>query len=147
MRWHSAQEIVMNSRCLIVVAALAGAAALVPTAASAKTMKECAAQWDQMKASHQTGGMKYRDFTKQCMSGAAAPAPTTATAPPPPRPAPATTTAKPATGSPGRQAMIARERACGAEWKADKAAGKIPAGQKWPQYWSECDKRKKAQGM
>ena len=32
--------------------------------------------------------------------------------------------------------MIARERACGADWKADKAAGKIPAGMKWPQYWS-----------
>jgi hypothetical protein len=43
--------------------------------------------------------------------------------------------------------MIARERACGGEWKADKAAGKIQAGMKWPQYWSECDKRKKAQGM
>ena len=47
----------------------------------------------------------------------------------------------------GRQAMIARERACGAEWKADKAAGKIEAGMKWPQYWSACDKRKKAEGM
>ncbi len=47
----------------------------------------------------------------------------------------------------GRQAMIARERACGAEWKADKAAGKIPAGMKWPKYWSACNKRKKAQGM
>ena len=141
----------MNSRCLILVAVLASAAALVPAAASAKTMKECAAQWDQMKAANQTGGMKYRDFTKQCMSGAApapstpvtaAPAPTTAA------PAPAAGAATPtATGKTGRQAMIARERACGADWKADKAAGRIPAGQKWPQYWSECDKRKKAQGM
>ena len=43
--------------------------------------------------------------------------------------------------------MYARERACGAEWKAEKAAGKIPAGQKWPQYWSACNKRKKAEGM
>jgi hypothetical protein len=87
------------------------------------------------------------------MAGTAAPsAPTTAapaTAAPAPAatPAPATTTAKPATGSAGRQAMIARERACGAEWKADKAAGKIQAGMKWPQYWSACDKRKKAEGM
>ena len=146
----------MNSRCLIVVAALAGAAALVPAASvtvQAKTMKECAAQWDQMKAAKQTGGMKYRDFSKQCMSGAAVPqanAPAVAPAAPSSGPASAATaptTTKPATGSPGRQAMIARERACGAEWKADKAAGKIPAGQKWPQYWSECDKRKKAQGM
>jgi len=134
----------MNSRCLIVMAALAGAAALVPVAAQAKTMKECAAEWDKMKAANQTGTMKYRDFTKQCMSGTAAPAPA---APAAAAPAPATTTAKPATGSPGRQAMIARERACGADWKADKAAGRVPAGMKWPQYWSECDKRKKALGM
>jgi hypothetical protein len=138
----------MNSRCLILVAVLASAAALVPAAASAKTMKECAAQWDQMKAANQTGGMKYRDFTKQCMSGAApvgaAPAPAVpSTAAPAPAPAPAAGAA----GKTGRQAMVARERACGAEWKADKAAGRIPAGQKWPQYWSECDKRKKAQGM
>ena len=123
----------MNSRCLILLTVLASAAAFAP-AAQAKTMKECAAEWDKMKAANQTSGMKYRDFTKQCMSGTAAPAP-------------ATTTAKPATGSPGRQAMIARERACGAEWKADKAAGRIQAGMKWPQYWHECDARKKAQGM
>ena len=139
----------MNSRCLIVVAALASAAALAPVAAQAKTLKECAAQWDQMKAANQTRGMKYRDFTKQCMSGAAAPvgaAPAPAT-PTTAAPASAAGAAKPATGSPGRQAMIARERACGAEWKADKAAGRIQAGMKWPQYWHECDARKKAQGM
>jgi hypothetical protein len=135
---------------LIVVAVLASAAALAPVAAQAKTMKECAAEWDKMKAAKQTGGMKYRDFSKQCMAGGAAPVgaapapsvPTTAA--PAPAPGAGATTA---TGKTGRQAMVARERACGAEWKADKAAGKIPAGQKWPQYWSECNKRKKAQGM
>jgi transcription elongation factor len=143
----------MNNRCLIALAALAAAATLAPVAAQAKTMKECAAEWDKMKAANQTGGMKYRDFTKQCMSGAAAPvgaAPSPATpttAAPAPAAGAATTTAKPATGSPGRQAMIARERACGAEWKADKAAGKIQPGMKWPQFWHECDARKKAQGM
>jgi len=139
----------MNSRCLIALGALASVAALVPVAGQAKTLKECAAQWDQMKAANQTGGMKYRDFTKQCMSGAAAPvgaAPAPA-APATAAPAPAAGAAKPVTGSPGRQAMIARERACGAEWKADKAAGRIQAGMKWPQYWHECDARKKAQGM
>jgi hypothetical protein len=143
----------MKNICLIASAFLAGAlvsgVALAP--AQAKTMKECAAEWDKMKAAKQTGGMKYRDFSKQCMAGTAAPSAPTTAAPAPattPAPAPATTTAKPApTGSAGRQAMIARERACGAEWKADKAAGKIQAGMKWPQYWSDCDKRKKAQGM
>ncbi len=140
----------MNSRCLMLVAAVAGAALLAPIAAQAKTMKECAAEWDQMKAAKTTGGMKYRDFSKQCMAGGAAPvgaapAPATPTTAAPTPPAGAATPS--AAGKTGRQAMVARERACGAEWKADKAAGKIPAGQKWPQYWSECDKRKKAQGM
>jgi hypothetical protein len=142
----------MNSRCLIVLAALAAAATLAPATAQAKTMKECAAEWDKMKAANQTGTMKYRDFTKQCMSGTAAPqagtpAPAPTTAAPAPAAGAATTTAKPATGSPGQQAKIARQRACGAEWKADKAAGKIQAGMKWPQYWRDCDARKKAQGM
>jgi hypothetical protein len=138
----------MNSRYLILMAALASTVAFVPVAANAKTMKECAAEWQQKKAANQTGGMKYRDFSKQCMAGGAAPvgaapAPATTAAP-----APSAGAATPsAAGKTGRQAMVARERACGAEWKADKAAGKIPAGQKWPQYWSECDKRKKAQGM
>ncbi len=41
--------------------------------------------------------------------------------------------------------LAARERAkkCGAEWKAAKAAGKIEKGQKWPQFWSACNKRLK----
>src|SRR5215472_16793657 len=118
----------MNTRFLIVVAAVASAVAFVPIAAPvpaiAKTMKECAAEWDKMKAANQTGGMKYRDFTKQCMTGGAAPvgaAPAPA-APATAAPAPAAGAAagaKPATGSSARQAMIARERACGAEWKAD----------------------------
>ena len=46
-----------------------------------------------------------------------------------------------------KEAEHARERACGADWKAEKAAGKVPAGMTWPKYWSECDKRKKAAGM
>ena len=134
----------------IFFAALAVGATSVP--AQAKTMKECAAEWDKMKAANQTGGMKYRDFTKKCMSGeAAAPEATNPPSPPPPPEAapPAPATAEPAKKppSPGRLAMIKRERACAAEWKADKAAGKIPAGMHWPQYWSQCNKRKKAEGM
>jgi hypothetical protein len=109
--------------------------ALVSTPAQAKTMKECAAQWQEMKSSGQTGGMKYRDFSKQCMSGAAAAAP-----PPPPA---AESAAKP---SGGRAAMVARLRACAADWKTAKAEGHT-AGQKWPQFWSACNKRKKAEGM
>ena len=40
-------------------------------------------------------------------------------------------------------AMRERQKKCGAEWKADKAVGKVAAGMKWPQYWSACNKRLK----
>ena len=135
----------------IFLAALATTAVSVP--AQAKSMKECAAQWKEMKAANQTNGMKYRDFSKQCMSGEAAPAagtPPAAESKPAPAPAAESKPAPAAAEKPvsaGRKAEYARERACGAEWKADKAAGKIQAGMKWPQYWSECNKRKKAEGM
>lgn len=33
---------------------------------------------------------------------------------------------------------------CAAEWKAAKDAGKVPAGQKWPAFYSECAKAKAA---
>jgi hypothetical protein len=124
----------------VFLAAVASTALSVP--AQAKTMKECAAQWQEMKAANQTSGMKYRDFSKQCMSEGA-PA---AEAPPPPKPEAA---APPPAAKPsgGRAAMVARMRACGADWKTAKAEGKVAAGQHWPQFWSECNKRKKAEGM
>src|SRR5262249_49805952 len=109
---------------------------LAPASPSyAATMKECAAQWDKMKAANQTAGKTYKEFSKECMSGSSASAPAAA-----PAPAPATaakpddkksmapttkTTAAPATG--GRAAEVARERACAQDWKSDKAANKVPA--------------------
>jgi hypothetical protein len=49
---------------------------------------------------------------------------------------------------PSAAQLAERERIkkCGAEWKADKAAGKIKKGMKWPEYWSECNKRLKGKG-
>ncbi len=43
-------------------------------------------------------------------------------------------------------AMRERQKKCGAEWKAAKAAGKIEKGQTWPKYWSACNKRLKTAG-
>jgi hypothetical protein len=144
----------------IVLAALANTA--LPRPAHALTMSECSAKYKAAKSAGTLNGMKWNDFRKaQCGSeasaapaAAAAPAPApspapAAAAPAPAAPAPAATAAEPGKKpvSAGRQAMVARERACGADWKAAKAAGKIPTGQKWPQYWSECNKRKKAEGM
>jgi len=143
---------------LMLIALSAGAAS-----AQQSKMKACADEWNKVKAANQTEGKTYRDFSKECMSrtgdssaapAAAAPAPkpaasSTAAAPAAKPAAPAanstTTAAKPV--SSGREAMVERERACGAEWKADKAAGKIAAGMTWPKYWSACNERKKAAGM
>jgi len=78
------------------------------------------------------------------------------------QPAPGTQTKKPApskeakqpdgetkkkrTLTPGQQAARERQKKCGAEWKAAKAAGKVSKDMRWPQYWSECNKRLKTQG-
>ncbi|MGO9256103.1 MAG: hypothetical protein ACLQU1_07365 [Bryobacteraceae bacterium] len=138
----------------MVVAVLATAS--MPAPAHALTAKECSAKYQAAKAAGTLNGMKWNEFRKaECGGEAPAPTPPPAAekpaAPPPvaekpaaPPPA-ATAEKKPVSG--GRAAMIARERACGAEWKAAKAAGTRPPGMKWPQYWSECDKRKKAEGM
>jgi hypothetical protein len=84
-----------------------------------------------------------------------APATTTATAPAPAAttPAtPATTTASAPTGtgkamSTGRAAFVAREKECGAEWRAQKATlvAQTP-GLTWPKYLSQCNTRLKAAG-
>jgi len=59
--------------------------------------------------------------------------------------APASTNAKPKKApSAGVAAMRERQKKCGAEWKAAKAAGKIEKGQTWPKYWSACNKRLKS---
>jgi hypothetical protein len=123
------------------------ATASMPAPAHALTAKECSAKYQAAKAAGTLNGMKWNDFRKaECGGEAPAPTPPPAAEKPAAAPPPAAAAEKkPATG--GRAAMIARERACGAEWKAAKAAGTRPPGMKWPQYWSECDKRKKAEGM
>jgi hypothetical protein len=44
----------------------------------------------------------------------------------------------------GQIAARARQKQCGAEWRAAKAAGKIEKGMTWPKFWSACNKRLKA---
>jgi len=142
----------MKNAFLIASAVFLAAVAAVAVSAPAQalTMKECSAKYQAAKTAGTLNGMKWNDFRKsQCAEEAPAVPPPAAET----KPAPAPAAAKPAEApaakaqSPGQQAMIARERACGAEWREAKAAGKIPTGQKWPQYWSECNKRKKAEGM
>ena len=101
--------------------------------------------------------------TAPAKPGAAAPASTApATAAPAtgaPAAAPTSSTSAPAAQTPAaasasnakkptaaETALHARQTACGAEWRAAKEAGKVPAGQTWPKFWSACNKRLKAQG-
>ena len=79
------------------------------------------------------------------------PAPGTQTKKPAPttqakKPTPEGATKKKRELTPGQQAARERQKKCGAEWKAAKASGKVSKDMRWPQYWSECNKRLKTQG-
>lgn len=45
--------------------------------------------------------------------------------------------------TPAMRAARERQKECAKTWRAEKSAGKT-GGQKWPQYWSACNKRLKA---
>jgi hypothetical protein len=134
---------------------LAGAGAIVVALgigasahAANDVMKECGAKYQAAKAGNTLGGKNWAQFLAACRSGSAA---LVAAAKPVAMPAPVAkpiAAAKPASHLPGAQspamqAMHDRQRKCGQMWSADKAAGKIPAGQKWPQYWSACNTKLK----
>lgn len=130
------------------------AAGTIGTAHADNAMQVCGAKYQAAKtAKTLPAGQTWNQFLAQCRT--TLPKTTAAT---PAKPAAPAAAAKPAVvkvaaapkparvaGQPSaaQSAMYARERQCGTQWKADKAAGKIPAGQKWPQYWSACNKRMK----
>ena len=124
-----------------------------------KTVKACEDEWKANRAANQAAKITQKSYVANCRTGAAAPAAAPAK---PAAVAPAATApAAPAAAAPksaapvsaatdkpkdGTVAMHARQKECGAEWKADKAAGKT-GGLTWPKYWSACNTRKKAAGM
>ncbi|HWJ74050.1 MAG TPA: hypothetical protein VNX29_12860 [Kaistia sp.] len=132
-------------------------------------MQACSDQWSQLKADDKVpAGQTWPKFWSQCSKDYAAAHPDTAApakpakaakvddeelgAPlPDPEAAAKIDPAKPLAGkkepTPGQKAAWARMRACGSDWQAQKAAGKLPAGAKWPQFWSDCNKRLKAKGQ
>jgi len=142
--------------------------------AQASVMKACGAEWQAAKdAKKVKPGETWQSFLVDCRKRhaddedatppepkpepkaaakpAAAPAAPAKPAATPAAPAKPAEAAKPATEekqpTPGQLAARERIKKCGAEWTAAKEAGKIKAGQKWPQYWSECNKRLKAAGQ
>ncbi len=113
-------------------------------------MKTCGAKYQAAKtAKTLPAGQTWNQFLAQCRgtagATAAAPAPATApaatktAAPSAPKSAPKSAAAP----SAAMAAMHDRQRKCGQMWSADKAAGKIPAGQTWPKYWSACNTKLK----
>lgn len=132
--------------------ALAGAGLLVvsPAHAADTVMKACGARYQAAKAGKTLpAGQTWGQFLAQCRGGLKttpaeathALAPTSVAAATPA--AASRASHLPEARSPAMAAMHDRQRQCGQQWKADKAAGKIPAGQKWPQYWSACNTRMK----
>jgi hypothetical protein len=154
--------------------ATAGTTTTATTDPAAAAKKDCGKQWTKYKKDNPTATDKRKDWVAACVaretSGTmpatatapttttmpkpaitTAPATTTATVEPTPPdptlPAPATTTTdnkKPKT--PGQIAMDVRIKKCGQMWK-DAKANNTTNGLKWPQYWSQCNKQLKAQGM
>ena len=139
-------------------AAPAAKPAAKPAAAPASgqtAMDFCSDAWGKMKdAGKVPAGTTWPKFWSQCAKEyAAANAPDEDVGAPLPEPdvAAKINPDKPLAGkrepTPGQKAVWARMRSCGAEWQAEKKAGTLPAGAKWPQYWSDCNKRLKARGQ
>jgi len=153
--------------------AAAPAATDAKAAGKSGAMQSCSDDWAKMKAANKVPtGQTWPKFWSQCSKdyaaanpdgAAAAPAAKTGKAKaaanddelgmalPDPDAAAKLDTSKTAAGkkpmTPGQQAAVVRIRACGAEWQDKKKAGTLPQGAKWPQYWSDCNKRLKAKGQ
>ena len=138
----------MNSRLIVGLCSVAfigsAVAFTAPVSAQEARTKSCSTQWRDMTKDEKNGAKK-KDWVADCEAKAGGGAKTTTA--PTTTPMAAPTTASGEKGKSGRQAMYARERACGKEWREAKAAGQIEKGQTWPKYWSECDKRMKEKGM
>ena len=139
-------------KLVLAAAAFAGAAAATPAmAATDNVMKVCGAKYQAAKtAKTLPAGETWNQYLAQCRSTTAKPAvvatparPIVAATAKPARVVAAKPASTPGQPSAAQTAMYARERQCGAQWRADKAANKVAAGQTWPQYWSACNKRMK----
>ncbi|MDB5677429.1 hypothetical protein [Sphingomonas bacterium] len=134
-------------KSIAIAAAVAVGFAALPAFAAENAMQVCGAKYQAAKkANTLPAGQTWNQFLAQCRAAMPKPAATVAPVKPAPAAKPAAA-AKPARtpGQPSaaQKAMYERERQCGAQWRADSAAKKVPAGMKWPQYWSACNKRMK----
>ena len=135
--------------------------AAAPGSTGGTFMEQCSAAWKQMKANNSVpAGLTWPAFVKQkCVTNAKTDS--ASYTPPEPQQPTATTAVKPVqnwrsiavakadkNGKPFSQGQIEahqRIKECAAEWHAAKAGNSLPAGTKWPQFWSTCNTRLKAQ--
>ena len=120
---------------LMISAALLTVFAMVPLA-SAKTAKECTAEWRADKAGMQARGMTEKAYVDSCKGDAAptaAPATPTAAAPAPATPPPSASAPK--TGAGPATQKTAKD--CAGEWRADKA-GMQARGMTEKAYVDQC---------
>jgi hypothetical protein len=146
----------MRSTCLAALVCVVSFSALAQTApptgaeSPRDRMKGCNAQ----SKAQSLKGAERKAFLSGCLKGEASAAPVQPGAAATPTSPTSTVgaTRAPTTSSPsaagrlptsGQTAERDRMKRCGAEWRADKAAGKAPAGQTWPKYWSACNARLK----
>ncbi|PSJ63696.1 hypothetical protein [Pseudaminobacter soli (ex Li et al. 2025)] len=140
------------------------------TSAAQSVTKACSAKYEAAKKANSLHGQTWPQFLHSCSTAMKGTNTPPAKAPPANKspssvPAPATQqptekqamarfqyAAETNTATPGGAAMKPREMGfrqrvheCKAEWKADKAAGKIQPGQGWRDYWKACDVRLKTQ--
>ena len=139
--------------CVVVICASGG-----PVFAQS-VMKQCSEAYRAAKAANQLNGEAWPQFLSHCSAEKSAQAETPATSAPVNAPAapavtpvgaaaaaPAAAAPSPAATTPPVVAVAAsRQKQCGAEWRANKAALKAQYGT-WPKYWSACNKRLKAEG-
>ena len=120
------------------------------TAGHQTTQQICSQQYQAAKSAGTLGGQKWPDFLSSCSASikndkedaAAPPEPSLASA----KQTVATTGANGKQLSPGQIAFRQRIHECSTEWQSEKQAGTLPMGAKWPQFWSQCNARLKAQG-
>ena len=136
----------------ICAAMLLGVTALAANSAQALSSKECSAKYKAAKEAGTLNGMKWNEFRKaQCGADAAA------------EPAPAAKQRRfrrrgedssTAYGGAGRENRFAGQTSVSRppprllrRLEDAESVGKAPEGLNWPQFWHECDVRKKAEGM
>lgn len=135
-------------------------AAAATTTGHQTTQQICSAQYQAAKTAGTLNGQKWSDFLSSCSASIKSDKEDASAVPPEP-PATASTTTTTATTksaavttksadgkqlTPGQVAFRQRIHECSVEWQSEKSAGTLPTGSKWPQFWSSCNTRLKAQG-